>query len=95
MPHPAAASKNKPVRIVNFFIKKLSYFSTVPAFILNLSHFSSWNSGGISVKAKKVCPAVRSLLFGIGRTNQLDTYLSPMEYTGLQVSFLTQSERMT
>lgn len=40
-------------------------------------------------------PAARSLLFGIGRTNQLDTYLSPMEYTGLQVSFLTQSERMT
>lgn len=40
-------------------------------------------------------PVARTLLFGIGRTNQLDTYLSPMEYTGLQVSFLTQSERMT
>jgi len=37
----------------------------------------------------------RTVLFGIGRTNQLDTYLSPMEYTGLQVSFLTQRERMT
>ena len=27
-------------------------------------------------------PTERSLLLGIGRTNQLDTYLSPMEYTG-------------
>ena len=40
-------------------------------------------------------PAARALLFGIGRTNQLDTYLSPMEYTGLQASFMLQSERMT
>lgn len=40
-------------------------------------------------------PTAKTLLFGIGQTNQLDTYLSPMEYTGLQVSFLTQSERMT
>lgn len=40
-------------------------------------------------------PIARTVLFGIGRTNQLDTYLSPMEYTGLQVSFLTQRERMT
>lgn len=40
-------------------------------------------------------PTARTLLFGIGRTNQLDTYLSPMEYTGLQASFLIQNERMT
>ena len=40
-------------------------------------------------------PTAKTLLFGIGHTNQLDTYLSPMEYTGLQVSFLLQSERMT
>ena len=40
-------------------------------------------------------PTASSFLLGIGKTNQLDTYLSPMEYTGLQVSFLTQSERMT
>lgn len=40
-------------------------------------------------------PTERAYLFGIGRTNQLDTYLSPMEYTGVQVSFLTRSERMT
>ena len=40
-------------------------------------------------------PSARTLLFGIGRTNQFDTYLSPMEYTGLQVSFLIRSERMT
>ena len=40
-------------------------------------------------------PTYRSFLLGIGKANQLDTYLSPMEYTGTQVSFLTQSERMT
>ena len=40
-------------------------------------------------------PTARTFLLGIGRTNQLDTYLSPMEYKGTQVSFLTQSERMT
>ena len=40
-------------------------------------------------------PTARTLLLGIGRTNQLDTYLSPMDYTGLQASFLLQSERMT
>ena len=40
-------------------------------------------------------PTSRSLLVGIGRTNQFDSYLSPMEYTGLQVSIMTQSERMT
>lgn len=40
-------------------------------------------------------PSARTLLLGIGRTNQLDTYLSPMEYTGLQASFLLRSERMT
>jgi len=40
-------------------------------------------------------PVARSFLFGIGRTNQFDTYLSPMEYTGIQVSIMSQSERMT
>ena len=37
----------------------------------------------------------RSTLFGVGFSNQLDTYLSPMEYTGFQLSFLTARERMT
>lgn len=37
----------------------------------------------------------RSILLGVGRSSQLDTYLSPMEYSGLQLSFLTQRERMT
>lgn len=37
----------------------------------------------------------RSVLLGIGRSSQLDTYLSPMEYSGPQLSFLTLRERMT
>ena len=40
-------------------------------------------------------PTARTFLLGVGKTNQLDTYLSPMEYKGIQVSFMTQSERMT
>ena len=40
-------------------------------------------------------PTERALLVGWGRTSQLDTYLSPMEYTGMQVSVLAQMERMT
>lgn len=44
---------------------------------------------------QKRSPSARSVLLGFGKTNQFDTYLSPMEYTGWQVSFLLQSERMT
>ena len=40
-------------------------------------------------------PTSRVFLLGFGRTNQLDTYLSPMDYKGMQISFLAQSERMT
>lgn len=40
-------------------------------------------------------PTASAFLLGLGRTNQLDTYLSPMEYTGLQVSLMSQRERMT
>jgi len=40
-------------------------------------------------------PAARTLLLGYGWANQLDTYLSPMDYSGFQVSCLIQSERMT
>lgn len=40
-------------------------------------------------------PSAKAYLLGFGWTNQLDTYLSPMEYTGIQPSFLMQSERMT
>lgn len=40
-------------------------------------------------------PVSRSLLVGWGRTSQLDTYLSPMSYSGMQISFLTQRERLT
>lgn len=36
-----------------------------------------------------------SLMFGVGRNNQLDTYLSPMEYSGPQLSVLRETLRMT
>lgn len=38
---------------------------------------------------------MRSTLFGIGYTNLLETYLSPMEYVGMELRYLRESMRMT
>lgn len=38
---------------------------------------------------------MRSTLYGAGYTNILDTYLSPMEYTGTEIRILRESMRMT
>lgn len=46
-----------------------------------------------SLKANRY--VMRSTLFGVGHTNILDTYLSPMEYTGMELRFLRESMRMT
>lgn len=37
----------------------------------------------------------RSTLFGIGGVNRLETYLSPLEYTGTEFRFLRESMRLT
>lgn len=37
----------------------------------------------------------RMYLFGIGSSSQVDTYLSPLEYTGIQASFLSRINRQT
>jgi hypothetical protein len=46
-----------------------------------------------SLKANRY--VMRATLYGIGHTNVLDTYLSPMEYTGPELRFLRESMRMT
>ena len=38
---------------------------------------------------------MRATLYGIGRTNLLDTYLSPMEYTGPELRILRENIRNT
>lgn len=38
---------------------------------------------------------VRSVMVGIGKTNVYDTYLSPLEYKGLELRFMHESMRMT
>ena len=38
---------------------------------------------------------MRSTLYGIGHTNLLDTYLSPMEYTGPELRILRENMRTT
>jgi len=65
----------------------------VPALLLAFSALFAEEAELEPVQGRS--PSANALLLGIGRTNQLDTYLSPMEYTGLQFSFLIQSERMT
>ena len=46
----------------------------------------------VSTEARAV---ERMYLFGIGTSNQLDTYLTPLEYSGIQGSFLTRINRQT
>ena len=38
---------------------------------------------------------MRATLYGIGHTNLLDTYLSPMEYTGPELRILRENMRNT
>ena len=45
-----------------------------------------------SLKANRY--VMRATLYGVGHTNILDTYLSPMEYTGPELRFLRESMRM-
>ena len=49
----------------------------------------------IQANAQKDSTITRSTLYGIGSTNILDTYLSPMEYTGPEIRVLRESMRMT
>lgn len=46
-----------------------------------------------TIKANRY--VMRSTLYGVGHTNILDTYLSPMEYTGLEARVLRESMRRT
>lgn len=40
-------------------------------------------------------PITRSTMYGVGTVNLYDTYLSPLEYTGVQARVLRESIRMT
>lgn len=46
-----------------------------------------------SLKAHRY--VTRATMYGIGHVNILDTYLSPMEYTGLELRMLRENMRMT
>ena len=49
----------------------------------------------LSIHAQKDSIITRSTLYGIGHTNILDTYLSPMEYTGPELRILRENIRKT
>ena len=47
----------------------------------------------LSIHAQKDSTITRATLYGIGHTNVLDTYLSPMEYTGTEFRVLRENMR--
>ena len=49
----------------------------------------------LQANAQKDSVITRSTLYGIGSTNLLDTYLSPMEYTGAELRFLHENRRQS
>ena len=49
----------------------------------------------LGIHAQKDSTIIRSTLYGIGFTNILDTYLSPMEYTGAELRILRENKRGT
>ena len=49
----------------------------------------------LQANAQKDSIIARSTLYGIGNTNLLDTYLSPMEYTGAELRFLRENRRQS
>lgn len=68
---------------------------------MNRSMRILWWTGLVLLSLWATSPAMgqraesHSLMFGVGRSNQLDTYLSPMEYTGPQFSVVRETLRMT
>lgn len=66
---------------------------TIIVFLLLLLCTSGIHAQEDSLKANRY--VMRSTLFGVGHINQLDTYLSPMEYTGMELRYLRESMRMT
>lgn len=59
---------------------------------LFLACSSLWVAGQPKSEGRDV---VHGVMVGIGRTHQYDTYLSPLEYAGPQLSFLRETLRMT
>lgn len=49
----------------------------------------------LQANAQKDSIITRATLYGIGHTNLLDTYLSPMEYTGAELRVLRENRRGT
>ena len=49
----------------------------------------------LQANAQRDSIITRATLYGIGHTNLLDTYLSPMEYTGPELRILRENMRTT
>ncbi len=79
--------------------KRILFFSSLCLFaLLAVAQDYTTLIGGKEKKSATpsvLRPQQVSAIFGIGFSNQFDTYLSPMEYTGFQLSFLTARERRT
>ncbi len=62
------------------------------ALLIGAAQFSIFNFQ-FSICFAQQRETVRTTLFGIGKVNHLDTYLSPMEYKGPQLTFLNETHR--
>lgn len=77
--------------IKRFFILSCACFCAVFA---SAQDYSSLVKGNKKNESSLPKPLQVSVLFGFGYSNQFDTYLSPMEYSGWQASFLASREHM-
>ena len=68
-------------------MKKFYLLLTVPV------SWSAFTGSGRQLTSKPL--RYEATLYGVGFTNILDTYLSPMEYTGPEIRILRESMRMT
>jgi hypothetical protein len=66
---------------------------TLLAFILGLLFFLPAHAQEDSLQATRY--VMRSTLFGAGYNNVLDTYLTPLEYTGPEIRIMHERMRMT
>ncbi|MCD7972004.1 MAG: DUF3316 domain-containing protein [Candidatus Azobacteroides sp.] len=49
----------------------------------------------LPAQEEKLFSTNRATLYGIGATSMLDTYLSPLRYTGMEIRIVTESNRMS
>lgn len=74
-------------------MKKNQLIISISFAFLLLSFFTDSHAQSDSLKAQRY--VTRATMYGVGLTNILDTYLSPVEYSGIEFRVSRESLRMT